>query len=175
MQEGINQPRLRVNRSASLTLSNTWQDVVFNGTSAFNVNTFGNDPVSNVPVVMYSATNNLFRFYEQYDKNMEATLYVRTASTMVTTGLLLQYRIVVPNGSGAGQDLYFPFPDADGLADIGSVGIKVGNINHNEVPIALYIGQPIRANGFKVQMRLSETILGIGNIQVTYAAMLIRE
>lgn len=173
--KGVNQPRLRVNRSAGLSLTTAWQDVAFTGTSNVNVNTFGKDPASNNPLVHYDTSTNLFRFYEQYDINYNVTMYIKTTATIVGTGTTMQYRLVVPNGGGQGVDSSFPFPDADGYADIANVAMKIGGVMHTPVIIPMYLSNNIRTNGVKLQLRLSEALVGIGNVTVNHIAILIQQ
>jgi len=175
MNKSITSPRLRVNKTTNLTLSTTWQDIVFNGTSQVNTNTFGKDPVSGNPMVWYDSANNLFRFYEQYDQNYQVTLYLKMTTTVVSTGMSVHYRLVVPNGGGAGVDTYFPFPDTDGYADVGYVALKLGSVLHPTTPIAMYLSPSIKANGIKLQLRLSDAIIGVGNITLNHAIALIQQ
>jgi len=174
-QQGVNQPRLRVSRTTDLVLSTTWQTVILNGVEPLNVNTFGKDPNSNNPLVHYDTANSLFRFYEQYDVNYNVTLYMKVTSTIVGTGVTLQYRMVVPNGGGAGVDTSFPFPTSGGYADITYVAMKVGAVMNIERPISMYLSNSIRNNGVRFQLRLSDTLLGVGNITVNNTAVLIQQ
>lgn len=175
MNKTIISPRLRVNKSTNLNLSTTWQDIVFDGTSPINTNTFGKDPVSGNNMVHYDSANNLFRFYEQYDINYQVTLYLKMTTTVVSTGMSVQYRLVVPNGGGAGVNTYFPFPDTDGYADVGYVALKLGSVLHPTVPIAMYLSQGVKTNGIKLQLRLSEAIVGMGTITLNHAIALIQQ
>lgn len=174
MQEGVKQPRLRANKTTSLNLTTTFQDVIFNGTSDYNINSFGKDPVSGNNIVWYDVANNLFRFYDKVDKNYSVTLYVSTTATLISTGNTIQYRIVIPNGIGVGQNLNFPFPDNGGFSDLGYVALKTGTVNHNAEPIAIYVNDQVRQNGLRIQVRLSTTLIGIGNVTVDNAAILIQ-
>lgn len=173
--KSILSPRLRVNRTTPLVLSTTWQDVAFNGTSPRNANTFGKDPVTGRNMVFYDTATNLFRFYEIYDMNYGVTLYLNISSTVVSTGLTVQYRLLVPNGGGAGVNTSFPFPESVGYADVGYVGMKLGSMMLPAVPIAMYLSGPIKTNGIKLQLRISDTIIGIGNITVNEAIALIQQ
>lgn len=174
MQEGVKQPRLRVNKTTSLNLTTSWQDVVFNGTSTYNTNTFGIDPVSGNKMLYYDSANNLFKFYDKVDKNYSFTFYVSTTATLISTGNTIQYRMVIPNGISAGVDLYFPFPDSGGYSDLSYIALKTGTVNHNAEPIAVYINDQVRTNGLKVQVRLSSALVGIGAVTMDNAAMLIQ-
>jgi len=174
MNNAINEPRLRINRTASLSLSTTWQDVVFNGTSSYNINTYGKEPVTGNPMVYYDSATNLIRFYEQYDKNFNITLYLSTIATLISTRATLQYRFVIPNGISAGVDSYFPFPDSNSWADIGEVTITALQINHAAESIPLYLTNTIRTNGIKLQLRLSNSLITLGTASLTTAILLIQ-
>ena len=56
------------------------QKVDFNGTSTFNVNNFGNDPVSGNPLIYWDSTNKLFKFNLQQDANVNVTVYFKTVN-----------------------------------------------------------------------------------------------
>lgn len=174
MQDGVNQPRIRVNRTIGVNLTNSWQDIVFNGTSTYNVNSFGIDTSSGNKMINYDSATNLFKFYNIYDTNYNLTLFLKITSTVVSTGTTIQYRFVIPNGNGAGQDVYFPFPDTDGYADLAGLALKIGAVNHTVAPLPLYLNNMIRTNGIKFQMRLDAT-LAIGTITLNNAAVLIQE
>jgi len=173
-QDGVNAPRLRVSRTSDLVLSTTWQTVVLNGNEAVNVNSFGIDPVSGKPLVNYDTATNLFRFYQQYDVNYNVTLYMKVTAGIVGTGVTLQYRMVVPNGGGQGVDTYFPFPTSGGYADITYVSMKLGTMNI-ERPVSMYLSNAIRNNGVRFQVRLSDILVGVGNITMNNCAVLIQQ
>jgi len=174
MNNAINEPRLRINRTTSLTLSTSWQDVVFNGTSPYNVNTYGKEPTTGNPMVYYDSVTNLIRFYEQYDKNFNITLYLSTLATLISTRATLQYRFVIPNGISTGVDFYFPFPDSNSWTDIGEVTITAAQINHAAESIPLYLTNNIRNNGIKLQLRLSNSLITLGTASLTTAILLIQ-
>lgn len=174
MNKTITSPRLRVNKTSNLQLTQNWQDVVFDGVSAFNVNTFGNDSEGR-KMVTYTTSPNKFMFYELYDQNYQVHFFAKTTATLVSTGVMLQYRLVIPNGLGQGVDSYFPFPDGDGFADLAFVALKVGSVNHISMPIPMYLNSVIKANGVRLQVRLSEALVGIGNITLNNAIILIQQ
>lgn len=154
----VNEPRMRVTRSASLVLSTTFQTVNFNGTSTYNFNTYGKDPTSGNPMIYYDTSANLFRVYGEYDKNLNVQFFFKTTTTAISIGTSLQYRIVIPNGLGPGQNLNFPFPDDGGYGDIMQVGLATIAMNSSSVPISIYANQALRTNGFYLQVRLSQAI-----------------
>lgn len=147
MANRITQPRLRVNRSASLSLSTNWQKIDFNGTSSRNINTFGKDPVSGNPMVMWDSNAKLFRLYD-IDQNMLCFLNMTTTTSLLTVRATLQYRCVIPNGISAGVNDYFPFPEEGGYADAMEVTILAAAMNHNVQQIPFYLQDTIRSNGF---------------------------
>lgn len=168
------EPRLRMNRTTSLVLSTTWQTVDFNGTSPYNINTFGKDPVSSNSLVWWDATNKLFKFYNQYAKNYSGTFYVTTTATILTTKATIQYRIAIPNGISAGVDLYAPFPDtqAQAYGDIGDVTI-LSSMQHVSQPIEIVADNLIKTNGCYIQVRLSN-IIPLGTVTMNNAVILIK-
>lgn len=155
------QARMRVSRSASITLSTTYQTVLWSGTSAggFNVNTFAPDPAgSGNQLVMSNATTGLYTFYNTTDVNYELFFTCATTSTLLTTPVNLRMRIVIPNGGGAGVDIHFPNPDNDGYVDLGPCTYV--NPTNYSMTIPIYISQVIRTNGFYIQLALSNGTLG---------------
>jgi len=169
----VDQPRMRVNRTAPLTLSTTWQTVDFNGTSTFNVNDFGNDPTTGKKMVSWDATAKLFRIYGDYNNTYLLQLFPTTTTTAVSVRSTLQYRIVIPNGNGAGSDLYIPYPEAGGYADINEVTILSTQMQHNPIIFGITATPAIRANGFYVQVRLS-TLITLGSCTLNNCAFLIQ-
>ena len=53
-------PRLRVNKTAAMTLSTAWQTINFDGASAYNVNKF--PKINNYEKVRWDAANQKFIF-----------------------------------------------------------------------------------------------------------------
>lgn len=174
MNKSILSPRLRVNKTTPLVLTANWQDVVFDGTSPYNVNTFGNDSEGR-KMVTYTSNPNKFMFYELYDQNYQVNFFAKTTATIVSTGVMMQYRLVIPNGISQGNDMYFPFPDGDGFADLAFVSVKLGAVNHIATPIPMYLNSTIKANGVRMQVRLSDSLVGIGSITLNNAILLIQQ
>jgi len=173
MDTGITEPRIRVNRSAALVLSNAWQDIDFNGTSAQNANTFGKDTISGKPMVWYDQSTKLFRFYNLYDKNYIFRMDPATTATLLTTRATLQYRLVVPNGVSAGVDFYIPFSDDGGYGDISEVTIISTTMLHKSVILPIFVENKIKTNGFKVQMKLSNSLITLGVCTLNSVSVLI--
>lgn len=173
MDNGIIEPRIRLNRTAPLNVTTTWQDVDFNGTSQANTNTFGKDPVSGNNMVWYNPTTKLFRFYEPYDTNYLIRLDFETTTNLLTLRATLQYRFVVPNGTSAGVDYYFPFSDGVGYADAYEVTVLATTMAHNSLVIPTFVENRIRNNGFKLQVRLSNSLVTLGTCTLNSSAILI--
>lgn len=173
MDTGIVEPRIRVNRSTSLALTTSWQDIDFNGTSSANSNTFGKNPETGNNMVWYDSSTKLFRFYDVYDKNYIIRLDPSTISTLITVRSVLQYRFVIPNGVSAGVDYYFPYSDDGGYGDIGEVTIISVNTNHRSLVLPIFVENKIRNNGFKLQLRLSNTLVTLGTCTLNSIALLI--
>lgn len=175
-QDGVNEARLRVNRSAVLNLTTTWQDVVFNGTSTLNVNTFGNNPDNNKPMTYYDTATNTFRFQQMYDKNPRAWLFPEVLATVLGTNMVtLQYRLVIPNGVSPGVDSYNPYRDTAGYADAFPIASRLTEPVRMPLQIPLVLSSAVRANGVKIQLRCSAPLIGIGAVQLTSCAALILE
>lgn len=152
------EPRLRVNKSSNITLSTTWQTIDFDGSSALglNINTFGK--ANNDDLEVKYNSGGLFSFNNLFDKNYTFTLNFQvTLSSLVTLGSI-QLRFVIPNGAGAGSDINFPLPDTLGYIDIMPANLlSVMTGKHEE---KVYSSALIKTNGLKVQMRISNTLLG---------------
>lgn len=161
-------PRLRVNRTATLALSTSWQSVILNGSSTYNVNTFG-FAANGERVVTYDQTNNLFKFNTEFDKNFTLQLSFRTSTNLITTKSTLQYRLEIPNGGGGGVPVYFPFPDVAGAeyVDVADVTLLANGLNSDVIPLSIYVNSMVRANGFRIQVRLSNALITLGVCNLT--------
>lgn len=165
---------MRVNRSTDLILTTTFQTVVFNGTSTYNINTYGINPASGNRMVWYDTATDLFKFIGEYDKNVQFQLFVRTTTPLITTAASMQYRLSIPNGISAGVDLNIPFPDDGGYGDLIEL-TKFSFSTHNlTTPLSLYINNAIRTNGFKVQVRLSNNLATLGTATINSASVVIQ-
>jgi len=168
----VAEPRMRVNRSTNLTLSTSWQTLIFNGTSTANFNTYGVNSDTGTQMISYNTTSNLFRVYGEYDKNITVQLFFTTLTTAISIGTTMQYRFVIPNGTSPGVDSYFPFPDNGGYGEIASLGLATIGMNSNSIPLPVYANAAIRTNGFYIQVRLSNTIT-LGSSTLNSAACVI--
>lgn len=153
---------MRVSRSSALTLTTTFQKVDFNGTSTYDINTFGNDPTTGNNLVSWDATNKLFKFYDLNDKNYNIIIYFGTSATLLTTPTNLRYRFTVPNGISGGTDLHFPFPDTVGYEDI--LPISFTSPNNRSHSTTIYLNPAIRTNGLYMEVCLSNTNLGTNTL-----------
>lgn len=155
-------PRIRVNRSAALTLTTAWQRLDFNGNSTLNVNTYPKTNGTDYDV-FYDATNKIFKFMTTVDRNYTVSMYLKTtASSLLNTVNLtmatIQLRFVVPNGNEDGTDYYFPFPGEDGLLDLN----LVNSVSpwRQEYFSSIFADARKRSNGVGVDVRISNTVLG---------------
>jgi len=176
MANNPRQPRLRVNRTASLAVTTAWQKIDFSGTSAFNVNTYGKDPTSGNQMIMWDNTAKLFRFYNKNDQNYIVFFNAITTVNLITVKATLRYRFVVPNGVSAGVNLYFPFPDTQSTAyvDAAEVTLLAGGVNHNISPLPLYVNDLIRANGLYMEIQLSNSLITLGTCTLNSCDLLIQ-
>lgn len=174
MASNPRQPRLRINRSTGLQLTPSWQKIDFNGTSQFNVNTFGKDPVTGNQLVMWDSTSKQLRFYDKYDQNYLCFINMTTTTNMISTRASIQLRFVIPNGTSPGVPLYFPFPSEGGYIDVGEATMIAANSVKMAVPIPLYLDQTIRTNGLWVEMKLSNALIALGVCMLENCTMLVQ-
>lgn len=170
----VAQPRMRVNRTADFVLTTTFQTLVLNGTSVYNNNTYGIDATTGNRVIRYDSATDLFKFIGEYDKNIQLQLFIKTTTPVVTTAASMQYRIVIPNGISAGVDLNFPFPDDGGYGDLTELTKFTFATQNITTPLNIYINSAIRINGFKIQVRLSNSLATLGTSTINSAAVLIQ-
>lgn len=168
------QARLRVNRTASLSLSTTWQKIDFNGTSLYNVNTFGKDPSSQNQIVSWDSTLKQFRFYDKNDQNFLLFVNLMTTTNLISTRASLQLRLVIPNGGGAGVNSYFPFPEEGGMVDVGEATLVATSPVRMSIPIPLYLDHNMRSNGFWIELKLSNTLVVLGVATLNNCSLLIQ-
>lgn len=176
MASNPKQPRLRVNRTTAMNVTTSWQRIIFNGTSPFNVNTYGKDPISGNQMVMWDSTNNIFRFYNKNDQNYIVFFNASTTVNLISTRATLRYRFGIPNGVSAGVALYFPFPDTQSAAYVDAVEVTVLTLgaNHNVAPLPLYVNDLIRANGLFMEIQLSNSLITLGTCTLNSCDLLIQ-
>jgi len=167
------QPRLRVSRSAALNITTTWQKVVFDGSSAFNVNTFGKNSAGK-QMVEWDNTAGKFNFYDAIDQNYVCFLSPVTTTTLITTRATLQYRCVIPNGGGTGVNSYFPYPDQGGFVDAAEATLLTSTMLHQLQPFPLYLNANIRSNGFWIEVKLSNSLITLGVCTLNSCSFLIQ-
>lgn len=172
----VPEPRIRVNKTSTQAMTTSWQTLDFDGTSTFNVNTFGSVDAAGNKMVQWDSTNKLFKFMGDYDRNFDTTLFLSTSTNLITTRASIQVRYVIPNGVSPGVDLYIPFPDeSQPYVDAGEVTLLANGVRHLPLPNPLYSNATIRANGLRVQVRLSNSLITLGVCNLTSAAMLIQD
>lgn len=154
----VNEPSMRVTRTASLLVTTSWQDLLYTGT-ADTVNYYGVDPKTGRKFVWYDNETGLFRFSGDYDKNVWVQLGFQSTVTAITTKTTFQYRLVIPNGISPGVDDYRPMAFAGGMADaFDATLLNAQSTNAVVSPLMVRVGDKIRANGFKVQVRVKNAI-----------------
>lgn len=173
MASNIQQPRIRVSRSSTLALNTNWQKIVFDGSSAFNVNTFGKNS-GGKQMVEWDGINNQFKFYDQIEQNYLCFLSPVTTATLITTRAVLQYRCVIPNGGGTGVNSYFPYPDQGGYVDGPEVTLLSSQMVHQIQPFPLYLNANIRNNGFWIEVKLSNSLVTLGVCTLNNCSFLIQ-
>lgn len=157
------QARMRVERNVTpITLSTTWQRVIFNDPNPLNLNTFPTE-ASGKQTVSWDAANGLFLFNATEDRNYTVDIDVQLDVSSVITALLgsnvlrFQWRFVIPNGIGAGVPFTFPFPGSDGASGYAEAANAVGLMAAQRVSISrnIYATQIMRTNGLGIDLRLS--------------------
>jgi hypothetical protein len=173
MADSSADPRLIVSKTTSLILTTSFQELVYNSTEADKtINTFGIDPASGKFMFDYNSTTNLFTYNNFYPHNFNLFFEFRTLSTIVSTKASLQLRFSVPNGVSAGVDLNFPYRNQGGFTDIYDITLVNRLFNNKPFSLPLYIGEALKANGFKILVRLSNATVGVTTID--YASLAIQ-
>ena len=150
------EPRLRLNKTSAVTLTTSWQTIDFDGASTYNINTFG--VANNNDLEVKYNSGGLISFNNLFDKNFIFTLDCQVAlSSLVTLGSV-QLRFNIPNGVSSGVDINFPLPDTLGYTDIMATNLL--SVMTDNYERAIYASSPIRTNGLKVQMKISNALLG---------------
>lgn len=170
----IDQSRLRVNTSASLSLdANTWKTIEFNGVSSDNINTFGIYPDgAGNPYIYWDQSSKIFRVQGDYTSHHALQIFPTTTTTAISVRSVLQYRIVIPNGNGPGINRYLPYSDTVGYADSSEVTIITNQVNHTPIMFILTATPAVRTNGFYIQMRLSTAItLALGSCTLNQCSL----
>jgi Fe-S cluster assembly iron-binding protein IscA len=166
--QSVADPRLIVSRTAPITLTTAWQEVFYTGVEAGKtLNTFGKDPVTNKLVFDYNSTTNLLTYNEFYPHNFNLFFEFRTTSTIISTKATLQLRFAIPNGISPGVDLNFPFENQGGYIDVYDVSLFNFAVNNKPFVLPLYIGNALKANGFKIYVKLSTATVGGTTIDYT--------
>lgn len=174
MASKVQQPRIRVSRTATLNVTNAWQKIIFNGVSADNVNTFGKN-ASGKQMVEWDATALQFKFYDPIDQNYICFLSPVTTTNLITTRATLQYRCVIPNGLGAGIDKYFPYTDQGGYVDAAEVTLLgATSMLHSIQPFPSFLNSNVRVNGFWIEVKLSNSLITLGTCTLNTCSFLIQ-
>jgi hypothetical protein len=92
----------------------------------------------------------------------------------LTVKATLQIRFVIPNGTSPGVDFVFPFTNNGGYADLTDITILSTPINNTPFDFDIYTNGQIRANGFKIQVKLSNALAIGGTTTLNYASMRIQ-
>jgi hypothetical protein len=101
-------------------------------------------------------------------------LQFSTTTTLLTIRAFMQIRFVIPNGVSPGVDFIFPFTNNGAYVDLNEVTILSTAQNNKPFSIPLYTNAAIRANGFRVQARLSNALSIGGTTTLNYASLLIQ-
>jgi hypothetical protein len=172
--QSVADPRIRVSCTPNLLLTTSWQTINFNGSESLDTNTFGMDPVSGNRIFNYNTTTALFNYYGNYDNNFFTSFQFTTTTTLLTVKATLQIRFVIPNGTSPGVDFVFPFTNNGGYADLTDITILSTPINNTPFDFDIYTNGQIRANGFKIQVKLSNALAIGGTTTLNYASMRIQ-
>lgn len=154
-------PRIRVNRTASMTLTTSWQDIDFTGTSTFNLNTYPD--MTGGKSVTWDAANKKFAFRSPEDRNYELTFYFAFAGGLRPVDIYLRFAIPAPT------PIYFPFPDTRGYINIATLE-RITDYG-SEYNTTIYANAAMRQYGLKLQLKSGFTLLTQPNL--TEAAVVI--
>ncbi len=169
---------MRVEKNAAqLTLSTTWQRIMFGDANPRNTNSF---PVESngQHTVAWDAANGLFKFSAPEDRNYRYQFYGKfTCSNPITlltaAPIQVQFRLVIPNGISAGVAATLPFPGLDGLDGYGTLGLVNFNAETRmKDGDIIYASSNIRTNGVGFDMRVSAVPV-LGSVKLTLATALI--
>lgn len=151
------QPRIYREIASGLPLSTSWQRFDL---SVNNGNTF---PVIGANrLVDWNGTNKTFTFNDTTTRNYIAALNIK----LVTTGILVtpvvlpvkvNFRFVVPNGNGPGNDYYFPFSTSDGYMNLQEVSWNGTELTQRLTPVTSDAMK--RTNGVACEAKLSSNPL----------------
>jgi hypothetical protein len=160
--------------SPNTVLTTTFQTINFNGTESLNANLFGIHPPTGKFLFDYDTATSLFKYYGNYDQGFFISFQFKTTSTVLTTRASLQLRFVIPNGVSPGVDLYFPFSGQGDYVDLSEVTLL--SVAQNNIPFEqnIYTNAALRINGFKIQVRISNPLAGIGTVTLNYASLRIQ-
>jgi hypothetical protein len=167
-------PRLRVSALPNTLLTTSWQTINFNASESLNVNTFGINPPNGKLMFEYDPVTMLFKYYGNYDNAFFISFQFQSTTTILTTRATLQLRFVIPNGVSSGVDFFFPFSDRGGYVDINEITLLSFAQNNTGFEQNIYTNAALRANGFKIQVRLSNALAGIGTSTLNYASLRIQ-
>ena len=174
MSQSSADPRLRVSATPNTLLTTSWQTINFNASESLNVNTFGIHPPTGKFMFDYDPATTLFKYYGNYDQGFFVSFQFQSTTTILTTRARVQLRFVIPNGVSEGVDLYFPFSGRGDYVDIDEItllSVAQNNIGYQE---NIYTNQALRTNGFRIEVRLSNALFGIGTCTLNYASLRIQ-
>ena len=142
----VDQPLARFNRSDDLTLSTSWQRIDYNGTSAFNSNTFAD--VTNGQRVQWDATDKLFKF--DTDETLQKfDLILNFGFNSGFRPASIDIRFVIPVDGG--DDIHFPLPDELGYIQLTNIERRdEASADHTE---RIRTTQVLRDGGIGVEIR----------------------
>ena len=159
-------PRLIVSKTTPLVLTTAFQSIIFDGSEANKtINTFGIDPVTMRKMFNYDVATNLFTYNEVYPHNFSTLFEFRTNSTIISTKASLQLRFNIPNGVSSGVDINFPFESNGGYVDVYDVTAFNIAVNNKPFVFPIYIGDALKINGFRIQVRLSNSVVGTTTLE----------
>lgn len=173
MEPGVSS-YLRVDRTASLALTTAWQQVLFTGTSPQNVNTL--PKVAGVPMVRYDDATGLFLFTEQNTgiaRNYVIQFGISAQTTLVTTRANLQYQFEIPSGNGYATALQFPFPVTAKAGDLMEATVIQSATFSRQETQPIYTNPQLLANGLKLNVRLSNSLITLGSCTTSDIFLLI--
>lgn len=139
-------PRMRLSLLAPLSLTTSWQDIPFGGTSALglNVNTFPLESDGEPRMRWLGDKIDFSRIALERSFLIETSFVFQTA---IITGARVQMRFMIPN-----TNITFPNPDSLGYRDLAD--LERNDIRTYDDTQPVYNNASLQANGLKIQLRL---------------------
>lgn len=156
------EPFLRMNRTASLTLSTSFQRIDFNGTSTLNNNTYPIVEGQTYRRVDWDLTNKLFKFNRTSTGIYNTNLGFQFNGGLRPADIDIRFVIPVPT-----TPIYFPFPDTMGYITIAQIERLTDYAT--EYARTIRSTSPVQQYGLGIEIRTSAALVSYP--QLTHAVI----